>query len=57
MDACGMSSKRYLRTLNSKDLAEAAASDGEYGKLVKAEIERRKRKRYKKDGKTSENSP
>ena len=48
MDACGMSTKRYLRTLNSKDIAEAAASDGEYGKLAKAEIERRKRKRDRK---------
>ena len=40
--------KRHLRGLNSKELAEAAASDGEYGKQAKAEIARRKRKREKK---------
>ena len=48
MDACGMSIKRYLRKLNSKELDKMAATDGEYGKLAKAEIERRKRKREKK---------
>ena len=48
MDVCGMSIKRYLRKLNSMKLEEAAAADGEYGKLAKAEIERRKRKRDRK---------
>ena len=48
MDACGMNIKRWLRKLNSTELSEAAATDGEYGKLAKAEIERRKRKREKK---------
>ena len=48
MDACRMSIKRYLRKLDSKKLEEAAATDGEYSKLAKAEIERRKRKRERK---------
>jgi len=43
-----LSIKRYMRGLNSEKLAEAAASDGEYGKQAKAEIARRKRKREKK---------
>ena len=42
MNAC--SAKAYLRKLNSKQLEETAGSDGEYSKLAKAEIERRKRK-------------
>ena len=43
-----LSIKRYMRGLNSKELAEVAAGDGEYGKQAKAEIARRKRKREKK---------
>ena len=46
MDACFIN--RYLHKLNSKVLEKAAAADGEYGKLAKAEIERRKRKRERK---------
>ena len=46
MDA--YSTKRYLRKLNSRQLEEMVATDGEYGKLAKAEIERRKRKRGRK---------
>ena len=46
MNAC--SAKTYLRKLNSKQLEETAATEGEYGKLAKAEIERRKRKRERK---------
>ena len=57
MGTCRISAKTYLRKLNSKQLAEMAATDGEYSKLAKAEIERRKRKRYKKGSKTSEKSP
>lgn len=48
MDACVMSIKRYLRRLNSMELDKTVATDGEYGKLAKAEIERRKRKRERK---------
>ena len=48
MGACGISTKAYLRKLNSRKLEEMAATDGEYSKLAKAEIERRKRKREKK---------
>ena len=40
--------KRSLRRLNSEMLAKAAGDDGEYGRLAKAEIERRKRKRERK---------
>jgi len=54
MNAC--SAKAYLRKLNSKQLEETAGNDGEYSKLAKAEIERRKRKRHKKESKTSEKS-
>ena len=46
MDACVIN--RHLRKLNSKELDKAAAGDGEYGKLAKAEIARRKRKRERK---------
>ena len=46
MDA--YSTKRDLRKLNSRQLEELAATDGEYSKLAKAEIERRKRKRERK---------
>jgi len=48
MGTCRTSAKTYLRKLNSKQLVEMAATDGEYGKLAKAEIARRKRKREKK---------
>lgn len=40
MNECGMSIKRYLRKQNSKELEKAAATDGEYGKLAKVELER-----------------
>ncbi|MBR3221071.1 MAG: hypothetical protein IKF72_02475 [Kiritimatiellae bacterium] len=46
MNACGI--KGHLRKMNTKELDKAAAADGEYGKLAKAEIERRKRKRERK---------
>ena len=48
MGTCRISAKTYLRKLNSKQLEELAATDGEYGKLAKDEIERRKRNRGRK---------
>ena len=48
MGTCRISAKTDLRKLNSKQLVEMAATDGEYSKLAKAEIERRKRKRERK---------
>ena len=48
MNTCGISVQKLLRQLNSWNLEEVAAREDEFGKLAKAEVARRKRKRERK---------